>query len=136
MSHTRRLLSLGLLVLLTLATGVHAQSPSCAAMQPGQAVAHEMLTVSTTPIGFTAATITSNAAIAAYITMEGGSMRYLPVGTPSATVGHLADPPSGGNAGTGSGSWICGQPTLLSLRMIRTGSTDVVLRVTYYKQYP
>jgi hypothetical protein len=126
----------GLLLLLALPRLGVAQMSTCPTggkiLEP---VAAEVLTVSTVVLGLTTATITNNAAASAFVTMEGTTpLRYTLVGVPSATVGHLVDPPTGGNAGASTGTWFCGRAALQALRMIRAGASDVTLRVTYYKQ--
>lgn len=123
------------LVLLWGSPPAHAQMSACPGVGKGlEPVASEVLTVSTAVVPLTAATITNNAAAAAFISLEGTtSLRFTLVGVPSATVGHLIDPPSGGNANAISSTWFCGRATLLALRLIRGGSSDVTLRVTYFR---
>ena len=123
-------------LLLWCAPLAYSQSSVCAAQGKGlDPVAFETMTVSTTVLGLTAGTINTTTAAAVYITLEtGASLRYTLFGTPSATVGHLIDPPSTGNAGTGSGIWFCGRAALTGLRFIRAGGTDAVIRITYYRQ--
>jgi len=132
--HTLRWL-LGVWLLLS-ATAA-AQQPSCPEQGHGlDPVAFETLTVGIGAIGLTAATINATAAAAAYLTLEAGngSIRYTLFGNPSTGIGHLVDPPSTGNTGTGTGTWLCGRATLLGFKAIRSGGTDAILRVTYYTQ--
>jgi hypothetical protein len=114
---------------------VSAQSSVCAVQGKGlDPVAYENVTVSTVPIGLTLATLNAVQAAAAYVTLEGSAIRYTTFGTPSGTVGHLVDPPAGGNAQPGSGVWICGRAALTQLRAIRSGVSDGTLHVTLYRQ--
>jgi len=122
--------------LLLLPCLAHSQNAECVVQGKGlEPVAFESITVSTVAIGLTAATITATAAAAAYVTLEtGASLRWQTFGTPTATTGHLVDPPSGGNATASTGAWFCGRATLLGFRAIRSGGTDAVLRVSYFRQ--
>jgi hypothetical protein len=83
-------------------------------------------------VSLTAATVTGTVAAAAFVTLDGGSARFTLFGTPTLTVGHLIDPPSGGNAAPSRGLWICGRAALLGLRVIATGGTNAVLSVSYF----
>lgn len=119
---------------LALASVSAAQSMVCPGVPKGiDPVAFETITVSTAVIGLTASAITTNTAGAAFLSVEVQPLRYTLVGTPSATVGHLIEPPPTGNADGTRGAWICGRTALLGLRMIRTGAADATVRVTYYK---
>jgi len=87
--------------------------------------AFETITVSSTAIGITASLLTN--ARAAYLTIEGASLRYRLDGTnPTSSVGHLA--PNGGSL------WLADKTrkALTSLRMIRSGSSDATVSVTIY----
>lgn len=114
-----------------------AQTGACLPAKQGKVltpVGKETVTVSTTVVGLTGATITTLGATAAYVTLEGTSaLRFTLSGVPTATVGHLADPPSAGSAAATRGFWFCGQPALLALRFLRTASPDLTLQVTYYQ---
>lgn len=124
-----------LLALLLGALPVQAQMGGCP-VPPGftlQPVAAEVLTVSTTVVALTAAMLTDNVVTAAFISLEGTApLRFTLSGVPSATTGHLIDPPTGGNANSISSTWFCGRGTLLALRLIRAGSSDVTVRATYF----
>jgi hypothetical protein len=89
--------------------------------------AYEDITVSSTAIGATAATINSATGKAAYalFTTETNPLRYTVDGTtPTATLGHLVS--------AGQQIEVCGFVAVSQLRMIRTGS-DATVRATYYK---
>jgi hypothetical protein len=131
-----RLASVTLLLVLALAALPSvslAQQGVCPSNKGLEPVAFETLTVSSTPIGFTAATINATTAAGAFVTVEAQPLRATFIGTPSATVGHLVEPPPTGNADSTRGFWVCGRTALLGFRMIRTGGTDATVRVTYYK---
>lgn len=124
---------LGLLLVASLLVGSawsQGLSPCAASLT---AYDFETLTVSTTALGLTAAKVDTSAAV--YMTLEGtaGIRWRLDGGVPTATVGHLFEPPSTGNAASGSGMWVCGKTSLLNLRMIRSSTADVTIRVTYLR---
>lgn len=122
------------LVLLWGSPHAHAQSAACPGAGKGlDPVGFESITVSTVAIGLTAATVNTTTAGAAFITVEAQPLRFTTSGAPTATVGHLVEPPPTGNADSTKGSWFCGRATLLALRMIRTGGTDSTVRVSYYR---
>ncbi len=62
----------------------------------------------------------------ATITVEGGSIRYMVVGTPTSTTGH----PAGGNPPQTFS--ICGLDSITAFRATR-GSGDATLTITYYR---
>lgn len=85
----------------------------------------ETITVANAAIGITASLLTN--ARAAYLTVEGASLRYRIDGTnPTDAVGHLV--PNGGSV------WFADKTglTLTQLRMIRTGATSATVSVTIY----
>jgi hypothetical protein len=87
--------------------------------------AFETITVAATAIGITSSLLTN--ARAAYLTVEGASLRYRIDGTaPTSSVGHLV--PNGGSI------WLSDKTkaSLSNLRMIRTGSTSATVSVTIY----
>jgi hypothetical protein len=93
------------------------------------AFAFESITVSTSSIGFTAATMApSGAQPATYAncTLETNPIRFRSDGlAPSSTVGQLV--------GTGSNIEVCGQANLNALRFIRQGAADGTLQCHYYR---
>lgn len=121
----------GLFILMSLCVGSAAGQGLSPCPQAGAAFDFDTLTVSTTAVGLTAAKV--DLANAAYMTLEGtNGIRWRIDGqVPTATVGHLFEPPGTGSAGSGSGMWLCGRNSLLSLRMIRASTADVTIRVTY-----
>lgn len=122
---------------LTLPRPSLAQTGACLPAKSGKVltpVGKETVTVSATVVGLSGATITTLGATAAFVTLEGTSaLRFTLSGVPTATVGHLVDPPSAGSAAPTRGFWFCGQPALLGLRFLRTASPDLTLQVTYYQ---
>lgn len=123
-----------MLALLWGAPAAHAQMTLCAVQGKGlDPVAFETITVSTVAIGFTAATINTTTAGAAFITVEVQPVRWTLIGTPTSTSGHLIEPPPAGNADSTRGQWFCGRTALLNLRFIRSSGSDSTVRVTYYK---
>jgi hypothetical protein len=111
----------------------HAQQLACPSSKGLEPVAFETLTIGVAASGLTAATINATTAAAAFLTTEAQPLRYTLVGTPSASSGHLIEPPPTGNADSTKGFWVCGRTGLLGLRLIRSGGTDSTVRVTYYK---
>jgi hypothetical protein len=85
-------------------------------------------------VGLTVNTIGAGTNVLAYLTITGGPINYVFIGTPTATVGHEFDSPTTGNAGSTSGTWICGTQLLLGFRAIRQSTTDAKLHVTYFRQ--
>lgn len=104
-----------------------------------EAFAFESITVSTTAIGFTAATVVPSkapSARAAFCTLEAGSaasIRYRFDGTdPTSSIGHYALAAVVGTADEQTFS-LQGINNLLRFRAIRQGATDVTLRCTYLR---
>lgn len=86
--------------------------------------ATEQLTIGATAQGLTAAVykpsgITPSLAV---VSIDGGAIRYLEIGTPTATAGHIA---------TGTFP-ICGYDSIAAFKAIRIAN-DAVLRITYYR---
>lgn len=92
---------------------------------PLQAYAFETITVSTTAVGFTAATRDASTPKMAKVTIRAATIRYRDSGTPTATSGHPTY--------VGDVLYVCG-PSLDTFRMIRQDSTDAAADVTYYKK--
>jgi len=93
--------------------------------------AKERLTISTTVIGLTRSIykptgVTPSMAI---MSIEGGTVRYEVIGTPTSTEGH---PVLGTPATTMT---ICGLPSLDGFKVLSLG-TDASLFITYYKPAP
>ena len=135
--HHPSVLCWGLLgfLLLYLSSAAWGQSSVCPEHGNGlEPVDYQNVTVSSTPVGFSADTIASKTAAAAYMTLEEAPVRYMLFGVPTSTDGHLVDPPSGGNAPVGGGTWICGRMALLGFRAIRSSNADAVLHVTLFRQ--
>lgn len=95
---------------------------------------YEDITVSTSAVGFTAAKIQpSGAPVGAGlvdISVETDNVRLrLDGGVPTSTVGHefLA------SSTTQSTASVCGEQNIRLLLMIRSGSVDAAVRVTYYR---
>jgi hypothetical protein len=118
----RRLLLLGLALLLP--GLVSAQCPGITTQLT--AFATEQLTVGGSAISLTASIykppgVTPAMAV---VSVQGGTINYLEVGTPSATAGH---PVPGGATFP-----ICGFDSIAAFKAIRVGA-DAQLRATYYK---
>lgn len=103
-----------------------------AAAKSTEAYAYESITVSTAAIGLTSTKIVPTAgslrpAFEAYITVEPtNGLRYRLDGTdPTSSEGHAL-------AGGGSMT-ITGTKNLQKLRLIRSGATDAVVKVTYFR---
>jgi len=96
----------------------------------GRPCAYESVSVPTSVTPLTAALITSSMADGCYISIEGASIRFVTFGVPSATVGHLVDPPSGQNSQPPS-LVILGRQAMLGFRAIATTGT-ATLRVSYF----
>lgn len=118
------------LSLLFLSCPLHAQSMApCSQGQtsPLVAFASETITVSSTAVGFTSATINPSAggaAIAAFVTIATDNIRVFMDGTvPTATVGHLF---------ASSGTFTVCAADVARLRMIRQ-TTDATVTATYYR---
>ena len=94
------------------------------------AFAFEQITVSTTAIGFTAATAFptgQRGAIMAVFTVETADVRFRVDGPdPTATVG---DRISAGNPGTA-----CGEENIRRTKFIREDGTDATISVHYYRE--
>lgn len=94
------------------------------------AFAYEAITVSTTAVGFTAATFApSNAreAVAAMFTVESNPVRYRYDGTaPTATEGHRA-------VAANDPIIIYGRQNIRNFKSIREGAADATVRVTYLR---
>jgi hypothetical protein len=91
--------------------------------------AFETITVSTTALGFTAATLEpagARPADLAVVTVESNAVRYRADGlNPTATVGHVA-------AADASLS-VCGTHAIRRIRFIRKDAADSTLSVSYYR---
>lgn len=114
------------LVALALPPRIEAQQTDT--VPEGTAFAFEAITVSTTAIGFTAATISpTNApgAKSAFCSVEAQPIRYRLSGTPSAGSGHpkLA----------ATDLTVVGINNMLTFRAIRSGGTDATLSCTYFR---
>jgi hypothetical protein len=99
----------------------------CPAMTTQQtAFAQEQLTISDvakplTPAVYKPSGVTPSMAV---VSVEGGTIRYLEIGTPTPLVGH----PVGG----GTTFQICGFDSIAAFKAIRIVS-DALLSITYYK---
>lgn len=128
-----RVTVLGGLVCLWLARPGWSQTPGCGYPPALEPVAYESLTVSTVAIGPSPSLFNTVSATAAWITVEAQPLRYKLSGAPTATDGHLVEPPSQGNADAGNGAWFCGQKALTQLRFIRASTADSTVRITYFR---
>lgn len=108
-------------------------SGSITQVRPTIAYDFETLTVSNDAVGLTATKYrpsTGDAnknALKAFITAEGGSVRYRYDGTdPTSTVGHILE----------AGGFLIadGQHQMEKIRFIRTGNSDGVLQVSYERE--
>lgn len=121
----RRALGALTVLLVLLSPGVpRAQEGLCPGITATmQAVGFETLTVSTVAIGFTASAWAGRQARIAQVSVEDQSLRYRTIGTPTASVGHVA------TAGTSFA--VCGV-SVASFRAIRKDGSDSKMTVTYY----
>jgi len=95
-----------------------------------QPVGYQDLTVGGTPVGLDSALILQTRATGAFLSVEGNAIRFKVSGTPTATSGHLVDPPSGGQ--NQPPSWrIKGHAALLSLLIVAVSGTSTV-RVSFF----
>ena len=95
------------------------------------ALAHESITVAGTALPLTAATYAQSGGTAAYalVTVEDAPVRYeIDGGTPSSTVGHLANP--------GASVSLCGIDLVSKFKAIRSTATSATVKVTYLKARP
>lgn len=123
--------------LLTLAFCGSTEAQTCPGVT-GQTVqyASEAITVSSSSIGFTAATVNiavtqGKPVLFAEVTLETNPIRVRADGTaPSDTVGTLWNNAVGGNVKF----TVCGEATMRAFRMIRTGSDAAVTAVFYTSQ--
>lgn len=86
----------------------------------------ETITVATTAIGFTLATMRPTdqpGATRAVCTLETAQIRYWPTGNPTSTVGHILN--------VGDTLIVEGLADLNNIRFIRTGGTSGVLQVSF-----
>lgn len=127
--HMKRRAKIILLLALLLPIAAEAGPGGCTNHATLTPFAFETITVSTTSIGFTAATLApsgSNPAEMAIVSVESNPVRYRLDGlAPSSTVGH---PAVAGDALT-----VCGTLSAKALRFIRSGAVDATLSVTYYR---
>ena len=128
----KRFLALAAVMLLILPSMVvPVQAQSCTGWS-NQLVpfAFESITVSTTPIGFTTATINPDnltKAAYAFFTVETADGRYRVDGVdPTDAVGHVFDDAA-------PGYFVCGTVAVSQFRAIRSGGSNATLRVTYFK---
>lgn len=89
----------------------------------------ESITVSTTAVGFTTATIApagAGRASVAVVTTESNPLRWRADGTnPSSTVGHVAV--------ADTTITICGITAVANFKMIRSGASDATVRATFFR---
>ena len=95
---------------------------------PPIAFAWETLTISSTAKSLTKTIYQppGTVPILAIVTLEGGNIRYLETGTPTATSGHVLSVP------VTTSFNICGLDSITHFQAIRV-TTDVTATVTYYK---
>lgn len=108
---------------------VHAQTPTIPAAD-GDAYAFETITVSTTAVGFTAATINPATAVpaakSAFCSVETNALRYREDGTnPTSSVGHPK--------AAATEFAVTGINNLIHFRAIRSGGADATLSCTYFR---
>ena len=116
-----------LFALLALAASALPASAACPNSQGFMAYAFETITVSSTALGFTAATFDTGggAPLAALVTVESQPIRFrADAASPTTTVGHPAS--------AGQMIDVCGEGNVRRFRMIRTG-TDSTVTVTYFR---
>ena len=95
---------------------------------PLRAFAFEQITVSTTSVPFTAATVSpagAERAIAAHVQVESAALRHRIDADPTATAGHFAEP--------GDEFWVWGTPDVDSIEFIRRDGVNAQINVTYYR---
>jgi hypothetical protein len=128
-----RHLRFALLAVLALAGAISYQGQAHAICQGPvselDVIGYESITVSSTAIGFTAATFAPSGgqpAIYAYATTETNSIRFRADGiAPTATEGHLVAAPGAFE--------VCGLRAITNLSMIRA-SADATVKATYYRR--
>jgi hypothetical protein len=121
--------ALAVLVLL-MASDTEAGPGGCGKSDSLTPYAFEQITVSTTAIGFTQATVFPSGdepGIMAVLTVETADVRYRVDGLdPTAAVGDRV---------SASGTLtVCGVPSLRKLKFIREDAADATLSVTYYRE--
>lgn len=96
---------------------------------PMVALGKETMTVSTTALLFTETTYNpggGGGAIKALITTENDTVRFWTDGTaPTSALGHLL--------AAGSSVEICGAQNIRNFKVIRAGSSDATVQVSYYR---
>lgn len=134
----RRLGFLALAALVSCRVYAQSQPVSNASCVTGQnftpkAFAYEEITVGATAKFLTIATYRpagQNGAMMAFISVETDNIRFrIDGGTPTSTVGHPVLATS-----TSVGSFIICEAALPRLQMIRSGSVDAAIKVTYFNQ--
>lgn len=98
-------------------------------IRPTIGMAFETLTISNSAVGLTSTSYlnTTGNASHAFLTLEGGQVRYRYDGTnPTSSVGHVLDP--------GGFLLIEGQNQMAAIKFIRTGATDGTASVTYERE--
>lgn len=124
----KRLLAVAILALASTIPG-EAGPGGCTNLPYMDPFAFETITVSTTAIGFTAATYAPTGeqqADMAISSFEGDDVRYREDGTdPTTTSGHKVT--------NGSFLTTCGRPAIGQIKFIRDNATDVTLYVSYYR---
>lgn len=127
-----------LLLFLLCAPSVFAQNTSgCFLPNASLTVyAFEQITVSTTSVPFTASVYTRTGqqplvpAVLAIVSTETDNLRYRVDGiAPTSSVGHQLYAAS---TTSGSTVMVCGMQNIQKFRMIRSGSSDVTVTVSYY----
>jgi hypothetical protein len=95
---------------------------------PLKAFAFESVTVSTSAVGLTSATYKPSGQVAASIALvqvEAQPLRWSVASTPTAAIGHAAVDTNAIK--------LCGLADITAFLAIRSGGTDSVLRVTYFR---